>query len=262
MIVSATTDGGQAVASGTGPLGAVVGECRNPNRHPPRPHLSSTTRPPSADVRQSLVHSHFRRALIPHAGAACTQAVVCRTMIWSRACPWGRMFENRAFQGPARHDRQGRLGTGQDIWELGKSHSRRGRLGVLLPRRNVLRLTGSVRQRRRTFTPMVSPQGGLSERSARPTRLPRTEKELVGWRIYGVGTAMTANGYSHPRSSKLARSKSRYRRRSDGFKWRRGATAVEELKPESSGGDCEHFGATKTTDRVTGRAAAPRRSAR
>ena len=51
MIVSATTDGGQAVASGTGPLGAVVGECRNPNRHPPRPHLSSTTRTPIADNR-------------------------------------------------------------------------------------------------------------------------------------------------------------------------------------------------------------------
>ena len=59
MIVSATTDGGQAVASGTGHLGGVVVECRNPNRHPPRPHLSSTTRPHSAisaDHRCTLIH--------------------------------------------------------------------------------------------------------------------------------------------------------------------------------------------------------------
>jgi hypothetical protein len=59
MIVSATTDGEQAVASGKGHLGGVVGECRNPNRHPPRPHLSSATRIPAADNRNhtcTLIH--------------------------------------------------------------------------------------------------------------------------------------------------------------------------------------------------------------
>jgi hypothetical protein len=63
--VSATTDGGQAVASDKGHLGAVVGECRNPNRHPPRPRFSSTTRPLGADIRQPPVHSHSRRAGLP-----------------------------------------------------------------------------------------------------------------------------------------------------------------------------------------------------
>ena len=62
MIVSATTDGEQAVASGKGHLGGVVGECRNPNRHPPRPHLSSATRIPAADKPQPQVHPHSRRA--------------------------------------------------------------------------------------------------------------------------------------------------------------------------------------------------------
>jgi hypothetical protein len=63
MIVSATTAGGQTVASGTGHLGGV-GEaaCRNPNRHPPRPHLISTTRTPTTDIRQPPLHAHFRRA--------------------------------------------------------------------------------------------------------------------------------------------------------------------------------------------------------
>lgn len=44
MIVSATKLSGQALASDTGNLGGVVVECRNPNRHPPRPHLNSATR--------------------------------------------------------------------------------------------------------------------------------------------------------------------------------------------------------------------------
>jgi microcystin synthetase protein McyJ len=60
MIVSATTDGGQAVASDNGLLGGV-GEawCRNPHRHPPRPRLSSPTRHPHANTRThrcTLVH--------------------------------------------------------------------------------------------------------------------------------------------------------------------------------------------------------------
>lgn len=44
MIVSATTLSGQALASATGNVGGVVVECRNPNRHPPRPRLNSATR--------------------------------------------------------------------------------------------------------------------------------------------------------------------------------------------------------------------------
>jgi hypothetical protein len=63
MIVSATIDGGQAVTSAKGHLGGV-GEaaCRSLNRHPPRPHLTETTRHPSADIRQAPVHSRSRRA--------------------------------------------------------------------------------------------------------------------------------------------------------------------------------------------------------
>src|SRR5271170_8503210 len=66
MIVSATTAGGQAVASGKGHLGGV-GEaaCRNLNRHPPRPHLTSTTRTLIPDIRQPPLHPHFRRAPLP-----------------------------------------------------------------------------------------------------------------------------------------------------------------------------------------------------
>jgi len=62
MIVSATIDGEQAVASGKGHLGNVVGEYRNPNRHPPRPHLSSATRISAADNRNHT-HPHSRRAV-------------------------------------------------------------------------------------------------------------------------------------------------------------------------------------------------------
>lgn len=40
----------------------VVGECRNPHRHPPRPHLSSPTRHHPAEIRRSQVHPHSRRA--------------------------------------------------------------------------------------------------------------------------------------------------------------------------------------------------------
>ena len=63
MIVSATTDGGQPVTSAKGHLGGF-GEaaCRSLNRHPPRPHLSSTTRTPAPDILQLPLHSHFRRA--------------------------------------------------------------------------------------------------------------------------------------------------------------------------------------------------------
>jgi hypothetical protein len=42
-----------------------VVKCRNPNRHPPRRHLTETTRPLGADIRQPPVHSHSRRALNP-----------------------------------------------------------------------------------------------------------------------------------------------------------------------------------------------------
>jgi hypothetical protein len=35
---------GQGIRPGTGPLGVVMSERRNPNPHPPRPHLSSLTR--------------------------------------------------------------------------------------------------------------------------------------------------------------------------------------------------------------------------
>ena len=67
MIVSATTDGGQTVASGL--LGAVGGECRNPNRHPPRTHLSPTTRHPAPGNHPRLVHSHVRRDLLDPGGS-------------------------------------------------------------------------------------------------------------------------------------------------------------------------------------------------
>jgi hypothetical protein len=62
--VSATTDGGQAVASGTGPLGAVVGRCRNPNPHPPRPRPSSPTRSLTSKPHPHL-HSQSRTAQFP-----------------------------------------------------------------------------------------------------------------------------------------------------------------------------------------------------
>jgi putative transposase len=41
---------------------------RSLNRHPPRPHLSSTTRHLAADFRQPPAHSHSRRAEKPHMG--------------------------------------------------------------------------------------------------------------------------------------------------------------------------------------------------
>jgi hypothetical protein len=36
--------------------------CRSLHRHPPRPHLTETTRPSHADIRQPPMHSHSRRA--------------------------------------------------------------------------------------------------------------------------------------------------------------------------------------------------------
>jgi AcrR family transcriptional regulator len=41
---------------------------RNPNRHPPWPHLSSATRTPPPGNRRLPVHGHFRRAGVPIPG--------------------------------------------------------------------------------------------------------------------------------------------------------------------------------------------------
>lgn len=89
MIVSATTLRGQALASATGNLGGVVVECKNPNRHSPRPHLSAGYA--TTVINHPTTHSHFGRAVKlveslriaqpgsgnPHGGAGVCAAKLC-----------------------------------------------------------------------------------------------------------------------------------------------------------------------------------------
>jgi hypothetical protein len=87
MIVSATTDRGQTVASGTY-LGAVVGECRNPNRYPPRPTSAQRHEPrPRISANQSCTLIYEEPQFSDLAGATCDTLSCCHPS--TRSTPAG-----------------------------------------------------------------------------------------------------------------------------------------------------------------------------